>query len=634
MRQKRMLGFPDVTPRETWQTAGDARCGGRLSHVGAAIRPGDFLRGGRYDIQRLLHSTRDKQIYLARDRELGCLVTVDVFSNNAVMPTGLTVSAWETRVLGQLGDHRNIATVLDHWEDDDTAFMVTRYLSGGSLQDLIERSQESGEDLPAERILQIAIEIASGLEHVHRRRILYRDLQPRNVLFDEWGTVHLVDFDTSVSLDDREMSDLSHHPMVDYMAPELTDSGGADERADLYSLGATIYAMCQGRPPFGGTRAEVLAARCTSPPPALARDDLPKGLRDLVSCLLAPGRQQRPASAAEVAERLEGLRRARTMRDPAAALPGDSQSLPEPDPAEVRASAGAKAADYVVGDVLDDRFEILQILGRGAFSRVYRVRDDVEGEERALKLFNSAAGYQAVRREIGALRKIHHLNVVEVFWAGKTSTGDWYLVTEFIDGESLDEFVTGTRHLRDREAVDVALDLLDALVAFHPDVARLKQLDDKGRGGDLSEAELHEWMELKDNGLVQRDIKPLNVILARTGAKLLDFNIASRVGDPVSTQACTPPYRPPDTNLTHWDVSPDLFAVGVVLYQLLCNGHHPYPNAMPMVNQPVTDPRTIRPDLNPDLAEFLIKACAPANADRFSTAAEMQLALRNIRTDL
>jgi serine/threonine protein kinase len=141
-------------------------------------------------------------------------------------------------------------------------------------------------------------------------------------------------------------------------------------------------------------------------------------------------------------------------------------------------------------------------------------------------------------------------------------------------------------------------------------------------------------MELKDNELVHHDIKPLNVILTRRGAKLLDFNIASRVGDEVRTQSGTPPYQPPDANLTRWDVSTDLFAVGVLLYQLLCDGHHPYPNKIPTVDEPVIDPRTIRSDLTPDLAEFLIKACASANADRFPTAVEMQLALRRIRADL
>jgi CheY-like chemotaxis protein len=324
-----------------------------------------------------------------------------------------------------------------------------------------------------------------------------------------------------------------------------------------------------------------------------------------------------------------------TMREPAAVpLAGGSLSLPEPDPAEVRSSKGTKAADYAIGDIFDDRFEILDLLGQGGLSNVYRVLDEVEDEERALKLFYSAAGYQAVRREIGALRKIHHPNVVEVFWAGRTGAGEWYLITEFIDGESLHDFAVGKRHLRDREAVDVALDLLAALVAFHPDSARLEQLDAQRRNGDLSEAELNEWTELKDKGLVHRDIKPLNVLLTRSGAKLLDFNIASRVGDPVYTHSGTPPYQPPDAGLTRWDVSTDLFAVGVLLYQLICNGHHPYPNAMPIAAGLVIDPRTIRSDLGPDLAEFLIKACAPTRADRFSTAAEMQLALRNVRSYL
>ena len=333
----------------------------------------------------------------------------------------------------------------------------------------------------------------------------------------------------------------------------------------------------------------------------------------------------------------ESLQRWRGDAGPVAAdarASGDGEVLPEPDPAEVKSSVGAKAADYAVGDVIDGRFEILDILGQGGFSKVYRVRDEVEGEDRALKLFENAAGYQAVRREIGALRKVHHPHVVEVFWADKTSAGDWYLITEYIDGESLSKYATGKQHLRDREAIDVALDILDALVAIHPDFARIEELDRKKREGELSQAEYQEWMELRDKGVVHRDIKPLNVILTRSGAKLLDFNIASRVGDPVYTQSGTPPYQAPDADLTRWDVSTDLFAVGVMLYELLCNGHHPYPGSKPMVGEHVIDPRTVRPDLALDLAEFLVKACAPERGQRFATASEMKGRLREIRSVL
>lgn len=327
----------------------------------------------------------------------------------------------------------------------------------------------------------------------------------------------------------------------------------------------------------------------------------------------------------------ESVRHRRRAESESARRTRDSEVLPEPDPAEVKSSLGAKATSYTAGDVINDRFEILDVLGQGGFSKVYRVRDTVEGEERALKLFDSAAGYDAVRREIAALRKIRHPNVVEVFWADKTSAGEWYLIMEYIDGELLDEYATGVRHLRDREAVDVAMDVLDALIAIHPDSARIEDLDRKNRGGDLTAAEFDELLEIKDKGLVHRDIKPLNVMLTRSGAKLLDFNIASRVGDPVHTQSGTPPYQAPDSNHTRWDVSTDLFAVGVMLYELLCNGQHPYPDSMPRAGEAVIDPRTIRSELGPELAEFLIKACAPYRDERFASAQEMHDVLRASR---
>ncbi|MBW3578774.1 MAG: BREX system Lon protease-like protein BrxL [Actinobacteria bacterium] len=329
----------------------------------------------------------------------------------------------------------------------------------------------------------------------------------------------------------------------------------------------------------------------------------------------------------------ESLRYRRAARD-SVSQADEEPSLPAPDPQEVATSAATVSRAYDVGDAVAARFEVEAVLGSGGFSRVYKVRDRVEDVPRALKLFESAAGYDAVRREINALRRVNHPHVVEVIWADKTPEGEWYLIMEFVEGDLLTEYASGEKHLRDREAVDLALDILDALVAIHPDSSRLEELEEKRRDGELSPDEYYEKQELHDQGLVHRDIKPQNIVLTRSGAKLLDFNIASRVGDPVRTVSGTPPYQPPDVDYTRWDVSTDLFAVGVTLYELLCNGQHPYPGGQPMTGEQVRDPRGTRPELDAKLAEFLVRACAPYREDRFATAAQMKSELEVIRTEM
>lgn len=131
-----------------------------------------------------------------------------------------------------------------------------------------------------------------------------------------------------------------------------------------------------------------------------------------------------------------------------------------------------------------------------------------------------------MRREIGALRKVDYPNVVQVIWADRTDHGEWYLIMEYIDGEVLADYATGKKQLRDREAVDVALDVLSALIAIHPDSERLDALDKKKREGEVTADEYDELMSLSENALVHRDIKPKTIMLTRSGAKLLYFNIS------------------------------------------------------------------------------------------------------------
>jgi serine/threonine protein kinase len=271
------------------------------------------------------------------------------------------------------------------------------------------------------------------------------------------------------------------------------------------------------------------------------------------------------------------------------------------------------------GETFAGRFEIVAHLGGGGFANVYAARDAYEGGvKRALKVFRSA-NREVALREIGALRRINQSNVVKVLW-GEHDGPLWYLVTEFVDGKSLDECEQGG----DARALSIIIQVLRGLEAVHPDDARISELRSKD---ELSGDELVELQALQDKGLVHRDIKPENIMVSDDGhVTIVDFNIASPARQPGKTRSGTPGYMAPDAGVGGWEPSDDLFSCGVMLYELLM-GTHPFVNREPVGGAAPADPRGSRPDLPDSLADVVVHSCQTIRADRYQSAAEMRKAL-------
>lgn len=292
----------------------------------------------------------------------------------------------------------------------------------------------------------------------------------------------------------------------------------------------------------------------------------------------------------------------------------------------------------VPGDLLNDRFEVIQELGGGGFATVYEVFDTDIRRYWALKLFRSTSADEALQRELDAVWRIQHPNVLHVYWVDRVKSLSnsatpkkmaplRFLISELLQGETLETYIRGGETLPDSAIVQLGLELMDALIAIHPDTDRIGDLQGKDA---ISGEEWSELQELQELGIIHRDIKPANLMLTPQGLKLFDFNIASRIGDPVYTRQGTTFYMTPeaDASGTAWHPNVDLYAAGVVLYELLCRAH-PYAGISNDEKDLLGDyivPTRFRPDMSVELQEFLSKACARAGSSRFQSAREMRRA--------
>lgn len=272
---------------------------------------GYFL--GKYRLMSLLGKGGMSSVFLAEHILMRRRCAIKVLPTKRVADSSyLARFHREAQAVAAL-DHPNIVRAydVDHQTDRDAEihFLVMEYVEGLSLQELVSKKGPLEFDEAAEYIRQAAL----GLESAHRAGMVHRDIKPGNLLVDQSGVVKLLDLGLARYFSNEEPGTaltIAHDEKVlgtaDYLAPEQAlDSHTVDHRADIYSLGCTLYFLLTGHPPFTeGTLAQRLMAHQTKEPPLVEKDrpEIPPSLAAIVRKMMSKKADDRYSTAAETSE--------------------------------------------------------------------------------------------------------------------------------------------------------------------------------------------------------------------------------------------------------------------------------------------------------------------------------------------
>jgi serine/threonine protein kinase len=295
-------------------------CGAALSTFGWSVPaasaqkssanalPDSFV-DGRYKVVGRLGEGSSKTVFLAHDNKIDRDVAFALIKIEGLDASGRERISREARAMGKLGDNPYVVSIYDVGEERGQPFIVSQFMAGGSVDDLLRRS-ENHRILSADA-MRVACDVCRALDYAHSRGIIHRDLKPANVWLTSDGTTKLGDFGLAIASD---RSRLTAAGMIvgtaAYMPPEQALGKPLDARSDLYSLGAMLYEMVAGQPPFrGNDLLSVVAQHINAEPEAPSRvvTGIPPELDALILKLLAKSPDQRPRDAAAVRSLLEAM---------------------------------------------------------------------------------------------------------------------------------------------------------------------------------------------------------------------------------------------------------------------------------------------------------------------------------------
>ncbi len=572
----------------------------------------------------------------------------------------------EAKVVIKLS-HGNVVQVFDAGYVDDELYLAMEYVEGCDLRTVLLESQKANTRVPLEVGLYIFMQICHGLDYAHtfgNLHLVHRDVCPSNVLVSYFGEVKVTDFGLAKSTIKEELTQPGKiFGKFSYLSPEQVLRKDVDARTDIYGASIILWELLTGKqlrpgPHHDPKVALQLIRQGHVPPPSTLNKAVSPALDAIVIKGLQvdpehrfPSTEEMRRAIAPILARLdpafstkgvaafmtslfkEKIERTRKECETLLSRNYDHLRHANQPPASqlpaITPQSGSRPGEVedLAGQIVDGRYRVIKQIGEGGMGAVYEVEHMEIGRLMAVKILHAIFSSHTetvarFRAEARAATRIGHPNIVEVTDSGTTEDGRVYFVMERLNGVDLAQVMADERIVPDLRALNITLQLCEALHAAH------------------------------ETGIVHRDLKPENIFLTRREGqndfvKILDFGIAKhlelksedlRLTTPGIAMG-TPEYMAPEQAAgENVDRRIDIYATGALLYEML-TGHLPHEgeNLMKMLSlkasQPPTPPRRYRPDLPAGLEQVILKALAMNREQRFQTMLELARALRPFETE-
>lgn len=424
----------------------------------------------------------------------------------------------------------------------------------------------------------------------HEVEVYHRAINPENIYYIN-GKLLLANFNQAYFAE-HSTSNFTVHQAINpnnvtpYQAPELAQND-AGPYSDIYSIGVIIYELFVGELPvtsffeLGSSNGTIPADKL----PSHVNDRLPHWLDQIIEKTITLDPEARYQDVIELGNALY-----------------EKLSITQP---QEESSPNQEAQ---VGTNVTPSLSLVELLGQGGFSRVFRAYHRMEDKEYAIKIFNSSVSLESVRPEYDALGHLDHPNIVKFFFCDISLQGQFYTLMELLHGDNLQKYTlaNGDLKLPLSSIYQMADQILSALV----------------------------YLQKQKPPIFHRDIKPQNIIWDKQQRFVLaDFNVASEENADYLL-AGTQPFLPIDLVVNNkrveWDKSADTFSLGITLYELVCQCYPWDKCPIPQPNKEPIDPVKKNDKISREFADFLLKSIICDRTKRFKTAEEMLDALHQI----